>query len=195
MKEYHDVVIEGSEDHVRGYVEGLVTCQNLDEDTVIIPEDHVGKWATLDYVKKFLQLKEGKVHLIVEKALLTALIEAIASSKKPVPIKILSARPVRSASFNFSLKAFSKSVAENIKEIISGLPAGIEVKFSKWREDVRPEGKGIEAYTPEHDYELHALGHVQGSPAEVIRLYEKMEVNELIELDPVQLEYGDPIPL
>jgi hypothetical protein len=195
LKDYYDIVIEGSENHVRGFVEGIARCQNLDEDTVIIPEEHVGKWATLDYVKKILQLKESKVHLIVEKNLLTALIEAISSSKKPVPLKILSAKPLRAASFDFSLKAFSKSVAENIKQKVSSLPAGIEVNFSKWHEEVRPEDKGIEAYAPAHDYELHASGHVKGSPAEVIEFYERLETNELVELGLIQMEYGDPIPL
>lgn len=195
LKSYYDVVIEGSEDLVRGYVEGLVSCQNLDEDTIIIPEEHVGKWATLDYVKKILQLKESKIHLIVEKNLLAALTEAISTSKKTVPIKVLSARLIMAASFDFSLKAFSRQVADNIKQKVSELPEGIEVNFSKWHEEVRPEDKGIEAYTPAHDYELHASGHVKGPPAEVIELYERLETNELVELGLIQMEYGDPIPL
>jgi len=195
LKSYYDVVIEGSEDLVRGYVEGLASCQNLDEDTIIIPEEHVGKWATLDYVKKILQLKESKVHLIVEKNLLTALTEAISSSKKTVPMKVLSARRILAASFDFSLKAFSRQVADNLKQEVSELPAGIEVNFSKWHEEVRPEDKGIEAYAPAHDYELHASGHVKGPPAEVIEFYERLETNELVELGLIQMEYGDPIPL
>jgi len=195
LKDYYDIVIEGSEDHVRGFVEGLATCQNLDEDTVIIPEDHVGKWTTLDHVKKLLQLKESQVHLVVEKALLTALMEAISSTSKTVALKILSVRRILAASFDFSLKAFSRQVADNIKQRISELPEGIEVNFSKWHEEVRPEDKGIEAYAPAHDYELHASGHVKGPPAQVMQLYERLETNELIDLDHIQLEYGDPIPL
>jgi hypothetical protein len=195
LKDYYDVVIEGSEDHVRGFVEGIAKCQNLDEEAIIIPEDHVGKWATLDYVKKILQLTESKVHLIVEKNLLTALTEAISSSKKTVPIRILSARRILAASFDFSLKAFSRQVADNLKQEVSELPEGIEVNFSKWNEEVRPEDKGIEAYAPAHDYELHASGHVKGSPAEVIEFYERLETNELVELGLIQMEYGDPIPL
>ncbi len=195
MKDYYDLVIEGSEDLVRGFVEGLARCQNLDENAIILPEDHVGKWAALDYVQTILHLRESKVHLVVEKTLFSALSEAVSSGKKPVSLKIVSARLMIAASFEFSLKAYSRNVADEIKKLVSNLPEGVEVKFSKWHEDVRPGSKGIEAYTPEHDYELHASGHVQGNPAEVIKLYEKMETNEMIELGLIQIEYGEPIPL
>lgn len=110
-------------------------------------------------------MKESQVHLVVEKALLTALMEAISSTSKTVALKILSVRRILAASFDFSLKAFSRQVADNIKQRISELPEGIEVNFSKWHEEVRPEDKGIEAYAPAHDYELHASGHVKGPPA------------------------------
>jgi hypothetical protein len=195
LKSYYDVVIEGSEEHVRGFVEGLASFQNLDEETLIIPEDHIGKWTTLDYVRKILQLKKGAVHLIVENTLLNALTGAISSGKRPVSMKILSAKPIRGASFDFSLKAFSRDISEKIKKSVSNLPEGVQVKFSQWDEKARPESEGIEAYAPEHGYELHASGHMQGPPEEVIRLYEKMETNEMFELDLIQLDYGDPIPL
>lgn len=195
MKDYYDIVIEGSEDLVRGFVDGLITCQGMDEDAIIMPEDHVGKWATLDYVKKILLIKESTVHLIVNKPLFTALTEAVSSGKKKAQIKILSARQIKAASFDFSLKAFSRQVADNIRQKVSELPEGIEVNFSKWHEEVRPEDKGIEAYTPAHDYELHASGCVKGLPAPVFNLYERLETSEMIELEPIQMEYGELIPL
>lgn len=195
MKSYYDIVIEGSEDLVRGFVDGLEICKKLDEDTVIIPEEHVGNWAPLDYVRKILLLEESKVHLIVEKTLFDALSEAVGSGRKPAPIKILSARLIKAASFEFSLKAYSRQVADNVKRKVSELPEGIEVAFSKWHEEVRPEDKGIEAYAPAHDYELHASGRVQGAPAPVIEFYERLETNEMFELGLIQMEYGEPIPL
>lgn len=195
MKFYYDMVIEGSEEYVRGFVEGLASCHNLGEDAIIVPEDHIGKWTTLDHLKRVLQLKESAVHLILEKSLLSAFTEALSSGKGPVHLKILSAKPIRSASFDFSLKAFSKDTAEVIKQRVSNLPEGVQVKFSLWREEERPEAEGIEAYAPEHNYELHALGNMQGPPEKVIELHEKMESNELFELGHIQLEYGAPIPL
>lgn len=195
MKAYYDVVIEGSEEHVRGFIEGLASCQNLGENAIIVPEDHIGKWTTLDYVKKILQLKENAVHLIVEKSLLTALTAAISSGNRPAHLNVLSVKSIRGASFDFSLKAFSRDIAEKIKQRVSNLPEGVQVKFSKWDEEERPEDEEIEAYAPEHKYELHASGHMQGPPEEVIGLYEKMEANEMFELAHIQLEYGDPIPL
>lgn len=195
MKVYYDVVIEGSEDLVRGYVEGLASCQDLDEESIIIPEEHLEKRAVFHSLLKILQLKEDKIHLIVERTVWSALSDTISSGKKPAPFKILAAKPVRAASFDFSLRAFSRDIAERIKQKVSNPPEGIEVKFSKWQEEVRPGAKGVEAYTPEHDYELQASGSVTGPPAAVIELYERLETDELIELGMITMEYGDPIPL
>lgn len=194
MKAYYDVIIEGSEDIVRGFVDGLIASQNLEEKSIIVAEEHVEKRGAIRQVLRVLQLKEDRVHLLAEKNLLDALTKAVSSGRKP-PFKVLSAKTVRAASFGFSLKAFSKPVAERIKERVSNLPEGVEVKFSKWHEETRPGEEGIEAYAPAHDYELHAAGQVQGPPDAVVELYEKMQTNEMFELGLIQMEYGDPIPL
>ena len=47
-----------------------------------------------------------------------------------------------SASFEFSLKAFSRQIADKINKRFTEVPEGIEVNFSKWHEEVRPEAKG-----------------------------------------------------
>jgi hypothetical protein len=58
------------------------------------------------------------------------------------------------------------------------------------QEDVRPEAKGVEAYAPLHHYEIRGKGRVTGDAKAVIDFYDRIEHNELIELDEIRLEFS-----
>jgi hypothetical protein len=55
---------------------------------------------------------------------------------------------------------------------------------------VLPEGKGVEAYAPLHEYELKAAGSIYGPVRDVIDFYGKVEHHDMVELDDIKLEYA-----
>ncbi len=195
MKTYYDLVLEGPEEVIKGFVAGFIKGSGLEGEAVIISEEHIGKRSGLGQILRAMHLKESESHLVVEQRLFTAIMDAVNAEKQKIPVRIISYAEIVSACFEFALKAFSRPTADEIKKNLTDVQDGVTVEYSKWQEEVRPDAKDKEAYAPEHEYELHASGRVHGTPAHVFALYERLEAIELIELEPIQLQHGETILL
>lgn len=193
MKTYYDLVLEGPEEVIKGFVAGFIKGSGLEGEAVIISEEHIGKRSGLEQILRAMRLKESESHLVVDQRLFTAIMDAVSTEKQKIPIKIISYTEIVSACFDFVMKAFSRQTADEIKKNLTDIKDGVTVEYSKWHEEVRPDAKDKEAYAPEHEYELHASGRVNGTPAHVFALYERLEAIELIDLEPIQLQHGKTI--
>jgi hypothetical protein len=56
-----------------------------------------------------------------------------------------------------------------------------------------PEGKGIDAYAPLHDYELNGKGRISGAVKGVFDLYYRLGRFEVVELEDMELIYGEAL--
>jgi FtsZ-binding cell division protein ZapB len=193
LKTYYDLVLEGPEEVIMGFVAGFIKGRGLEGEAVIIPEGHIEKRSGLGQILKLMHLKESESHLVAEQRLCTAIREAVNSEKEKIAIKVVSYTEIISASFDFTLKAFSHRTAEEIKRALEDVPDDVKLEYSKWQEEIRPDAREKEAYAPEHDYELHASGFVQGNPALIFTLHEKLEAIEMIEAGPIRLHHGKTI--
>ncbi len=191
MKTYYDLVLEGPEDVIKSFVEGFIKGSGLEGEAVIIPEGHIEKRSGLGQILKIIHLKESESHLVAEQRLFTAITEAVKTEKEKIAIKVVSYTQIISASFDFSFKAFSLQTAEEIKRALKDIPEDVKLEYSKWQEEIRPDAKEKEAYAPEHDYELHASGRVQGNPAHIFAFHERLEAIEMIEAGPIRLNHGE----
>jgi len=180
---------------IKGFIAGFIKGSRLEGEAVIVPEENIEQRSGLEHILRIMRLKESQSHLVAEQGLFTAIMEAVSSEREKIALRVVSYAQIVSAFFDFTLKAFSRQTADDIRKMLADIPDGVEIDYSNWLEEVRPEAKGTEAYAPEHEYELHASGRVKGTPAGIFELYERLESNELIELGLIQMERGDAIPL
>ena len=72
----------------------------------------------------------------------------------------------------------------------TALPQGVQIQEYAPRERLDPDGKGIEAYRPLHEYDLSAQGTVSGGVKEVYDLLCKAGRFDVVELGELELVYG-----
>jgi hypothetical protein len=114
--------------------------------------------------------------------------EAIEKRNLQNDIKIISVREITDACFEFSYHAYSRKLGDELKTLFGSLPSELRIEKGKGpKETVNPEGKGIEAYAPLHEYEIEAKGEIHGPVKAVINLYGEAEHKDMVKLGSIKL--------
>jgi hypothetical protein len=66
-------------------------------------------------------------------------------------------------------------MGDELKALFANPPPGVAVADYEVAEKVEPDGKGIEAYAPLHDYEIKVRGRLTGAVRPLIDFYDKLE--------------------
>ena len=185
---YVEVVLEGSGDLIKGFVIGFLEGRGIRGKAVFEADDSAGEEGALDQLLRLVSLKEDRIHVIAQEGVHELLTEALQKCKKELPIRVVSVRRIRKASFDFRFHTYSKSAGRELKSLFQNLPEGLCLEGYQPREVLNPDAKGIEAYAPEHDYEIQAEGTVRGEPAKVTELYDRLKHYELVELGEIRME-------
>lgn len=189
-KEYVEVVLEGSFDLIKGFVIGFMEGRNISGGVVFEDAERVREGDALVRLLRFVRLQEDQVHLIVDAGIHELLEEAHQHRENELPIKIVSVRKIGGVWFEFRYRAYSPPAGEELEGLFRSLPEGLQLEGYEPRETVRPSAKGIEAYAPEHAYEVEAAGKIRGPAKETIDFYNRLERYELIELGDIVIEKG-----
>jgi len=189
-KEYYEVIVEGSFDLIKGFVLGYLEGSGIKGEAIFGEEHHVENESKFGQLMRILHVKDNQVHLIIGAGIHDLLEKAVTNRFDELKIKVVSVKKIREAHFEFTYKAFNREFGENLKGIFGNLPEGLVIAPGyEPKEKVLPEGKGIEAYAPLHEYEIKAAGKISGSAKAVIDFYGEVEHNALVELGPIRLEY------
>jgi len=189
-KTYFEVVIEGPHELIKGFALGFLAGRGIEGEAVFAREHHVKDSGKLHQLMRILSATEDQTRIIIGEGIGRALREAYEKRQSELAVKVVSIRPVIGARFNFRFKTFSKEFGEKLKTTFADLPPGVEIGGYEPEEVIRPKAKGVEAYAPLHDYEIKASGEVFGPAKEVIDFYDRIEHNELIELEEIRLEFS-----
>jgi hypothetical protein len=187
---YYEVILEGSYELIKGFVLGYFEGKGIEGEAIFEQEYHIRGEGRLEQLMRMLNVKGNEIRVIIGEGFGLMLREAIERRKADLNLKVRSLRLVKGARFNFRYKTFSKEFGEKLKATFADLPPGLQIRGYKPKEVVRSEGKGVEAYAPLHDYEIKAIGEVHGPAREVVSFYDRIEHNELIELEEIQLEFS-----
>jgi hypothetical protein len=189
-KKYYEVVIEGSFDLIKGFVLGFLQGKGIEGEAVFSAERHIKQSEGIGQLLRQLTRRGDKSSIIIGEGVGRLLQEALARIGDDLDLEVLSVREIKAAHFDFDFRTYAKKAGEGLKEIFQNLPAGVTLEGFELQEDVRPEAKGVEAYAPLHHYEIRGKGRVTGDAKAVIDFYDRIEHNELIELDEIRLEFS-----
>ncbi|MBN2539776.1 MAG: hypothetical protein JXB09_06985 [Deltaproteobacteria bacterium] len=189
--EYYEMVIEGSLDRIRGFVIGFLEGRGIQGEAIFEEDHHVENESRFGQMMRLIGVKGNRFHLIIGAEFLKLLEGALERRKDQLALKITSEKKISRASFGFRYRAYTRELGEELM-ILFGDPAeGIEVRDYKPKETVMPEGKGVEAYAPLHEYEIKATGTIYGPVRDVIDFYGRAEHQDMVELDSIKLEYAE----
>lgn len=189
-KGYYEVIVEGTLDLVKGFVLGYLEGSGIKGEAIFGEEHHVENESKFGQLMRLIHVKGKQVHLIVGIGLNDLLKEAVSRRKDELKVEIVSVKKITDASFDFTYKAYNAELGETLKDKFGNLPDGLTMEGGYAPiEKIKPEGKGVEAYAPLHEYELKAKGKIHGPIKAVINFYGEVEHISMVELGDIKLKY------
>ena len=190
MPKYQEVVIAGSYDLARGFVTGYLSGRSFPIPAVFSHECGIQRMSLGERMLTWAGVHAHAAHLIVDEEAAGDLIRESTTDEAGLGLKILSNRRIRSAGFSFHFRVYARVYAEEIKTILKEVPSGVAVRYKQGpSESLEKDGRGIEMYAPEHEYEYSAKGSVEGEFASILPFFRKMVEHPLVEVGEIHLEY------
>jgi hypothetical protein len=180
------VVVEmvGSGTQAVGFVEGLRLGSGHKGPVWFAGHEELGIDGFLNKLQEALNLE---LHAVMTAEFADQLATALENAPL-IAIEITEVKTINSAELGFKFKCFTREQAEEIREIVKRtVPDGVELQDYEEEETVNPDSKGVELYTPTHDYELEGKGRYLGAIPGVIDMAHKLAENELIHPEKIQL--------
>lgn len=188
MSVWYEIIVTGSEDALRGFVAGCETA--LDgKETVIFGHD-------LDleasrFSQRLLELFAGGSHHLVfaSSRLAGDLVAALRSRGREAELGLESVHEVVRARMPFSAHAFSREIAEKIRQkLLVGLPPGVEGENIQEREERDPSASGADLYAPEHAYVYRVAGAFLGPLPGIIEMRRRASNVPFVKVEALELE-------
>jgi hypothetical protein len=188
---FSEVVLTGAAGPVRAYLTQLcadhgkcLTCWFHEETAIDDGEGALAKAA------EKLHLRAPDVNLVASDDLVALLREHADDAASQGAGKMVSVTPVRAASFAVKYRAYSAEHDQKIQDLLHDLPPSLRLEDEQHEVQVDPGAKGVEAYSPAHDYEAHGSGTITGRVDLVIAKRKQLCEQELIQAGKIVLELG-----
>jgi len=188
------ITITGEWALVKGLIAGFLWGRGLDPEKGIVFCDDLKYLdeSFLQTLKEWIHLSEEMAHVIVESHLLEPVKEALQMSRRLFDCRLLSLQKIKEASFPFQYEIFSKEHGREAKNLFEAIPASIRIRYEEKDEIIDKDARGIEVYSPSHDYTLKGKGAVSGPLGEILALHKQMDGNELIQAGDLTLDLDPP---
>jgi hypothetical protein len=189
-----EVVVEGPRGRARGFVEGYLTGRGVGARLLDAEEEGFGRDTLREQLREFLHPRAEVLHLLVPAEALDPVREAVdAAASAGVPVAIRRVLQVVGASFEFSFSAFSREHGRRLVSLVESLPREVRVlRDAPFEERVDPTARGIEAYSPVHEYEIRGKGTVEGDFEGVLAVRRRMCEESAIHLHRAELIAIEP---
>lgn len=191
---YYEVVLEGHLDTIFGLLEGVKIGAGKKWDYYFSKKVDVKRETFSEAVKEWISLGAKLHHVLIEEDFLNFLKSAMSGQPENASIgmKFLkSQRKIRSGSFKFEFKAYSSKIAAEVKQLIESLPAELALEGYNPKEKVDKEAKGVELYTPDHEYVFEGEATLKGPLPELIRARSALNSKSYVEVDQIALEWAE----
>lgn len=187
---HFEVVIEGLPEAGRGFLCGLRLGAGH-AGYLEFPPEHAPAGRSLgDRLRGMVGLPAHECRAIVDQATRDRLVAVRERMESEAGLRLADEGRVRSASFPFRYQAFARRYGEEIRALLKGLPAGLSVDGGDPVETIDPDAKGLEAYSPVHDYEIRGEGAVAGRVDLVIEAHRRLAGHPLVHAGPIDIERG-----
>jgi hypothetical protein len=98
-----------------------------------------------------------------------------------------SRREVVEGRFGFKAEAYNPEIGAKIHDALnSDLPAGI-MCVDLEKEERHPEAKGVELFTPAHDYVYKSRGTIVGTPPGILEMNRRLHRLDFVHEEPLEL--------
>ncbi len=187
MEEYRELVFEGSLPVVRAFVTGVGLGRGWTTPFLCFDDHGIRGESRGHRALEKIGLTADLTYVAVIDSQASVILEMARAAEERLGIAVRSDRVVRGAEFSFEFRLFDRAIAGRLRALL-GAPGGdVTVVLTDENEEVHPEGRGIEAYAPEHDYVFEGRGVARGVLPAVVALREELRQFEQVECERIRL--------
>lgn len=182
---YVELTLEGSGEYLHGFVAGFAAGRGRRFETFFGGEAGFATEGVGQKVRHALGLG-GEIHrVLVDTEAAGPLREALAAAR----VTIRAEREVAAAYFDYRFTLFNPEIAGRLLAALRDLPEGVRLVGHEQNQETDPAARGVELYTPVHDYELRGHGRAEGPVDKIVGLYQILSGFEQAELAPMHVTY------
>jgi len=185
---FYEVVLAGPLVLIHGLLAGLKLGSGETGRIFFSLEEKIVGPKISDKVKEFIHFHPRECHVVADSNLRALIKKRAKAMLAECDVELVSERRIRSAAFKFSYQAFAPRYGREIQAVLRSLPAGLKLVDHVFDHTLDPDAKGVEAYTPAHDYEVNGSGRVVGRIDRVIEARKIIDAHPLIEPERIELD-------
>lgn len=190
-KTFYEVVMEGHYNFIYGMLEGFKLAVGKKFIYYFSHQVNVKMVTLSEVIKEWFTLKTKLHHVFMEEKSWSRFKSAVNRQPEGAVINencIKSVKVIINASFEFKFECYSKKYGDQIKSLLKSIPRTVKLVDYKPKEKIHLNAKGIELYTPDHDYIFEGDGSLVGDIDTIIRLNKKFKEHPLIDVTSIVLE-------
>jgi hypothetical protein len=165
---WYELVIEGPEDALES-LHGVIRGSEL-------------RLASESFADRILEFLHARNHHLV-----FASEDQARAIRSRDDLRLEGVREVVEGRFGFTAEAYNPEIAAKIHEALtSDLPDGVDC-IDLEKEKVDPGAKGVELFTPVHDYVYKARGTIVGTPPGILEMNRRLHRLDFVHEEPLEL--------
>jgi len=185
---YFEVVIAGRHDFIEGFISGLIAERGIPGEAFFGDDFDIDDESAFEMLARFVGMRGEHTVIIVESQVLEVIRAGVDKQGNEVGLNLVSVHRIKEVFFTFSIQTFSREIGKELDHILTEASSGLKIEppYAP-RKTETPDGRGVEAYAPLHDYEFQVRGSISGDCAEVFQCYRKLKHYEVVDLGPVEI--------
>ncbi len=182
----YEFIIKSREDVTTAFVRGFMVGRGIRDGIYLSHEHKVHE----SYLRELLRYNRNAVHVITQARYRATLESALKRAHDSgCSLELIETRKLRRSSFEFKFEVFNKSIGTKIRRLMNNPGAGVRLVDYEDEIIVDPKAKGVEVYSPVHDYEFKGHGRVEGEFSRVMATRERFDRIENINCEFIQLHH------
>ncbi len=187
MSEYRELVFEGPLPVVRAFLTGLSLGRRWAIPFLCFDDHGIHGESRGHRALEKIKLTGDLTYVAVIDRQAPLIAVAARAAQASLGIAIRSGRAVVAAELEFRFRVFDRKTATRLRGLLGAPRAGVAVALAGEHEEVHPEGRGIEGYTPEHDFVFEGRGIARGALPAVVGMREDLRRLEQVDCEPIRL--------
>jgi hypothetical protein len=182
---FWEILVHGQPDKCEGLLAGLRL--GATSDVQLFLANRAGIRTSLgERLMDLVHAHAGVCHVIADSEG-RKLLRSVAKQLPSMDMSIAEERKIASASFSYEFHAYAKRYGDEIRKLLAGLPKGVRHDADKPKETRDAGAKGVEAYSPAHDYEISGKGTISGRVDLVLEARALLDDHPLVNAGTVEL--------
>jgi hypothetical protein len=182
---YREVIIHGDSKVLKGFVACYRSTHRIKSGLVLAREHPINR----HHLKEILTFRHHHLHLIAGRGHYRGFMAALRPVADGLKLKVVSDRPIRRAWFEYEFETANRRVAATIKRMFANLPTDVRRVGRSHKEKIDPSAKGVEVYSPSHEYTYRGGGKITGNLESLLALHAKFEDHEFIDVGDISLKH------